>query len=139
MPKGQPLAAAVVPPWAREVGNRVELRPVGTAALDVLDALPRFEGTPWAFPTARGDGHFIGVPALLERACAKARLAGITVHVLRHSYAAVAAGMGYSELTIAGLLGHRVAGVTARYAHVPDGAFTAAADVAAGRVVALIA
>ncbi len=83
MPKGQPLAAAVVPPWAREVGNRVELRPVGTAALDVLDALPRFEGTPWAFPTARGDGHFIGVPALLERACAKARLAGITVHVLR--------------------------------------------------------
>jgi len=117
----------------------VELRPVGTAALDVLDALPRFEGTPWAFPTARGDGHFIGVPALLERACAKARLAGITVHVLRHSYAAVAAGMGYSELTIAGLLGHRVAGVTARYAHVPDGAFTAAADVAAGRVVALIA
>lgn len=31
---------------AREVGNRVELRPVGTAALDLLDALPRFEGTP---------------------------------------------------------------------------------------------
>jgi len=123
---------------ARDVGNRVELRPVGTAALDVLDALPRFEGTPWAFPAARGDGHFIGVPALLERVCARAKLDGITVHVLRHSYAAVAAGMGYSELTIAGLLGHRVAGVTARYAHVPDGALTAAADAVAGRVVELM-
>ena len=123
---------------ARDVGNRVELRPVGTAALDVLDALPRFEGTPWAFPAARGDGHFIGVPALLERVCTKAKLEGITVHVLRHSYAATAAGMGYSELTIAGLLGHRVAGVTARYAHVPDGALTAAADAVAGRIVELM-
>ncbi len=123
---------------ARDVGNRVDLRPVGTAALDVLDALPRFEGTPWAFPAARGDGHFIGVPALLERVCARATLDGITVHVLRHSYAAVAAGMGYSELTIAGLLGHRVAGVTARYAHVPDSALTAAADAVAGRVMELM-
>jgi len=65
-------------------------------------------------------------------------LEGITVHVLRHSYAAVAAGLGYSELTIAGLLGHRVAGVTARYAHVPDGALTAAADAVARRVVELM-
>ena len=32
------------------------------------------------------------------------------------------------ELTIAGLLGHSVAGVTARYAHVPDAALIAAAD-----------
>jgi hypothetical protein len=36
--------------------------------------------------------------------------------------------MGYSELTIAGLLGHSVPGVTARYAHVPDAALVSAAD-----------
>jgi hypothetical protein len=36
--------------------------------------------------------------------------------------------MGDSELTIAGLLGHSVSGVTARYAHVPDAALLAAAD-----------
>jgi integrase len=46
-------------------------------------------------------------------------LEGVTVHVLRHSFAATAAGIGYSELTIAGLLGHSVPGVMARYAHVP--------------------
>ena len=39
-----------------------------------------------------------------------------------------------SELTIAGLLGHRVAGVTARYAHMPDAALTAAADSVAARI-----
>ena len=36
--------------------------------------------------------------------------------------------MNYSELTIAGLLGHRVKGVTARYATAPDSALLAAAD-----------
>jgi hypothetical protein len=42
--------------------------------------------------------------------------------------------MGYSELTIAGLLGHSVSGVTARYAHVPDAALLAAADKIAERI-----
>jgi Phage integrase family len=59
---------------------------------------------------------------------------GVTVHVLRHSFAATAAEMGFSELTIAGLLGHSVPGVTARYAHVPDSALVAAADRVATRI-----
>jgi hypothetical protein len=42
--------------------------------------------------------------------------------------------MGFSELTIAGLLGHSVPGITARYAHVPDLALVAAADRVAERV-----
>jgi hypothetical protein len=42
--------------------------------------------------------------------------------------------MGFSELTIAGLLGHSVPGVTARYAHVPDAALVAAADRVAARI-----
>ena len=54
--------------------------------------------------------------------------------MLRHSFAATAAEMGFSELTIAGLLGHSVPGVTARYAHVPDTALVAAADRVAARI-----
>ncbi len=123
---------------AREVGSRVELRPISVAALEVLDNLPRDEQSPWAFPAARGHGHFVGVPGLLQRVCARVGLEGVTVHVLRHSYAAIAAGVGFSELTIAGLLGHRVAGVTARYAHVPDSALAAAAEAVAGRIAELM-
>ena len=63
-----------------------------------------------------------------------AELEDVTVHVLRHSFAATAAEMGFSELTIAGLLGHSVPGVTARYAHVPDAALVAAADRVATRI-----
>jgi integrase len=62
----------------------------------------------------------------------------VTVHVLRHSFAAAAAEMGFSELTIAGLLGHSVPGVTARYAHLPDRALLAAADQVSARIAAAL-
>jgi hypothetical protein len=57
---------------------------------------------------------------------------------LGSGFAAVAAEMGFSELTIAGLLGHSVPGVTARYAHVPDRALVAAADQVAARISAAL-
>jgi integrase len=110
-----------------------QLRPIGTAAVRLIEAQVR-EGCPWVFPATHGDGHFVGLPKVLERICAKAGLDGVTVHVLRHTFAAVAAEMGFSELTIAGLLGHSVPGVTARYAHVPDSALVTAADRVSARI-----
>jgi hypothetical protein len=47
--------------------------------------------------------------------------------------------MGFSELTIAGLLGHSVPGITARYAHVPDRALVAAANDVSARIAAALA
>jgi integrase len=57
---------------------------------------------------------------------------------LRHTFASVAADLGYSELTIAGLLGHRGSSVTARHAHVPDRALITAADHVAGYIAAAL-
>src|SRR5207248_4267462 len=93
----------------------------------------------WIFPASRGDGHLIGLPKILRQVCAEAGLAGVTVNVLRHSFAATAAEMGFSELTIAGLIGHSVPGITARYAHVPDLALVTAADRVAIRIAAALA
>jgi integrase len=93
----------------------------------------------WLFPAERGKGHFVGLPKVLQRLCAKAELVGVTIHVLRHSFAATAAEMGFSELTIAGCLGHRVPGITARYAHVPDAALVVAADQIAARISSALA
>ena len=115
-----------------------QLRPIGQAAVALLKTLPRRDGSPHVLPAERGDGHFIGLPRVLARLCAKARLEGVTVHVLRHSFAAVAAEMGFSELTIAGMLGHTVSGVTARYAHVPDVALVSAADRVSGCIAAAL-
>jgi integrase len=80
----------------------------------------------------------VGLPRVLERLCAGAGLQDVTVHVLRHSFAATAAGLGFSELTIAGMLGHRMPGVTARYAHVPDSALLAAADRVSAEIAAAL-
>jgi integrase len=114
-----------------------QLRPIGAAAVALLETMPRTGRH--VFPGDRGAGHFVGLPRVLERLCARGELApGVTVHVLRHSFAAVAAEMGFSELTIAGLLGHSVPGVTARYAHVPDRALVAAADQVAARISAAL-
>ncbi len=103
-----------------------QLRPIGCAAIDTLTALPR--PSSWVFPASRGDGHFVGLAKVFQRICDKAGIKDCSLHTLRHTFAAIAAEMGYSELTIAGLLGHSVAGVTARYAHVPDAALVSAAD-----------
>jgi integrase len=111
-----------------------QLRPIGKTALKLIEAQPVRGDRPWVFPASHGDRHLIGLPKILGRICANAGLKGVTVHVLRHSFAAAAAEMGFSELTIAGLLGHSVPGITARYAHVPDVALVAAADRVAARI-----
>jgi integrase len=122
----------------KDTKSGAQLRPIGAAAAKHVAAQPRWEGCPWIFPAARGGGHFIGLPRVLARLCDHARLEDVTLHTLRHSFAAMAAELGFSELTIAGLLGHAVPGVTARYAHVPDTALVAAADHVSARMAAAL-
>jgi integrase len=58
--------------------------------------------------------------------------------VLRHSYASLAADLGYSEPTIAALIGHAGRSVTSRYVHAADAVLLAAADAVADRTRALL-
>jgi integrase len=116
-----------------------QLRPIGATAAKHLAAQRRQDGCPWVFKADSGEGHFVGLPRVLGRLCGKAGLDNVTIHTLRHSFAAMAAELGFSELTIAGLLGHSVPGVTARYAHVPDSALVAAADRVSARMAAALA
>ena len=95
--------------------------------MDCIDAQPSLAGSPFVFPADWGDGHFIGVVRVLDRICRKADLEGVTPHVLRHTFASVAGDLGFSELTIAGLLGHSARGITQRYVHL-DTALVVAAD-----------
>ncbi len=107
-----------------------QTRPIGRAALELL---ARFEPegakpTDYVFPGAELGKHLVGLPKIWARVASSAELDGVSVHGLRHWFASAAAEMNFSELTIAGLLGHRVKGVTARYATAPDSALVAAAD-----------
>lgn len=114
-----------------------QIRPIGGAAAKLLAEQPKREIvgkdkkkklSPWVFPAYRGEGHFIGLPNVLDRLCQRAELQGVSLHVLRHTFASVAAELDFTELTIAGLLGHTARGVTNRYSHLPDSALLSAAN-----------
>src|SRR5690606_8689428 len=113
-----------------------QIRPIGQSAFKALENIESKNG--WVFPSDRGEGHFVGLPRVLARLCKAAKIEGVSVHVMRHTFASVAAELGYSELTIAGLLGHSVPGVTARYAHVADKALVSAADQVSKRIADLL-
>jgi len=123
-----------------------QLRPIGSTAAEYLKSQPKKKiskgkekkESPWIFPADHGEGHFIGLPKVLERLCKKAGIEGVSLHILRHTFAATAAELGYSELTIAGMLGHTVPGVTARYAHVPDSALVSAASSVSAKIMAAL-
>ena len=58
--------------------------------------------------------------------------------MLRHSFASLAADLGYSEPTIATLIGHKGHSVTARYIHAADAVLLTAADAVANRTAELM-
>jgi integrase len=111
-----------------------QVRAVGRPAMNLIEAAPAGEGTVFVFPATRGSGHLKDVK-VFRKACAMANLEDVTIHTLRHSFATTANELEYSEITIAGLLGHGRHSTTARYTHLIDHAMVTAAD----RVSALIA
>jgi integrase len=114
-----------------------QTRVIGRTAVDLLLAQPQAAKSPFFFPADWGEGHFIGIVRVLDRVCAKARLADVTPHTLRHTFASVAGDLGFSELTIAALLGHAARGVTQRYVHI-DEALRMAADKVAEEIEATL-
>lgn len=113
-----------------------QIRVIGQTAIDLLLDQPKTK-SPFFFPADWGEGHFIGVVRVLDRVCQKAELADITPHTLRHTYASLAGDLGFSELTIAALLGHSARGVTQRYVHI-DEALRMTADRVAGEMADLL-
>jgi integrase len=115
------------------------IRPLSHAACDVLRALPRLGGE-LVFPATRGDAETVlHFKKFWPRI---ARLGGlpvdVTPHVLRHSFTSLAADLGYSEPTIAALVGHKGRSVTSRYVHSADAVLLTAADAVADRTAELM-
>ena len=109
----------------------LSMRPLSHAACDVLrtDATTRAARV---FPATRGDGPMVGFKKFWPKIAKLGGLPGdITPHVLRHSFASLAGDIGYSEPTIAALVGHKGHSVTSRYIHAADAVLLAAADAVA--------
>jgi integrase len=114
------------------------MRPLSHVACDVLRSLPRMGEL--VFPAGRGaDQPMAGFHKAWLRIARRAKLpADVSPHILRHSLASVAADLGYSELTIAALLGHKKASVTSKYAHHADAVLLQAANAVSDRIAELM-
>ena len=91
------------------------------------------------FSASRGPGLMTGFKKFARKIVAKAGLPpDITPHTLRHSYASLAADLGYGESTIAAIIGHKGRTMTSRYVHAADAVLLAAADVVARKTLELM-
>jgi integrase len=118
------------------------VRPLSMPAIDLLrSALETSNREPGClvFPATRGSGMMIGYPKLWGRVAKVGALPDdVTPHVFRHSFASLAADLGFSEPTIAALLGHAGKTITSRYVHSADSVLLAAADAVAQKTLDLI-
>jgi integrase len=108
--------------------------PLGDPAIDLLRAVPKIGESEFVFPASRGDGHIIGLRSVWDEARKLAKLAGVRIHDLRHSFASVAVSGGESLYIVGKILGHRQARTTEVYAHLAPDPVQAAADRAARRI-----
>jgi integrase len=117
------------------------VRPLSRGACDVLHAIRQAlsGGADLVFPATRGEGTMAGFRKFWLRIAKLGGLqADVTPHVLRHSFASLAADLGYSEPTIAALIGHAGRSITSRYVHAADAVLLAAADAVADKTVELM-
>lgn len=104
------------------------VRPVGQRAFDLLATIEKKNGCPYVLAPVRGADAFGGMPGAWKRIAKRAKFQGVTPHTLRHSFASVAGDLGFTESTIAAMLGHAAGSVTSRYVHHLDSVLVAAAD-----------
>jgi len=113
------------------------VRPLSRAACDLLRSVGRTGHL--VFQATRGNGRMTGFPKFFAKIAKLGELpADVTPHTLRHSYASLAGDLGYSEPTIAALIGHKGHSITSRYVHTADAILLATADAVANRTAELM-
>lgn len=122
----------------RDTKTGDSVRPLGLPALELVERRYADSTTEWVFPRDRQDGPYGSFPNQWERIFKGTDLEGLTAHVLRHSFASLANELGFTEVTVAALLGHSHKTITARYIHSADSALVMAADTVSGLIDALL-
>jgi integrase len=88
------------------------IRPIGLAVVEYLERR-RTDGVgTYVFPGQGEDNAFGSFPNHWRQLFEDSRLSDVTPHVLHHSFASIANDLGFTEVTIAALVGHAKGSVT---------------------------
>jgi integrase len=108
--------------------------PLGTFALELLADSPRLEGNGYVVPGRKIGEHLVNLEKPWRRIRSRAGLHDVRLHDLRHSFASVAVGAGFTLPIIGAILGHRQTATTSRYAHLANDPLQLAADSISGKI-----
>lgn len=97
----------------------------------------RLTGT-YVFPGQCEDNAFGSFQNHWEQIFKNTPLVDVTPRVLRHSFASIANDLGFTEVTIAALVGHSKGSVTSKYIYTLDTALIMAADTISGYIKGLL-
>lgn len=104
-------------------------------ALAVLSGLPRLERDDRVFPPRRQGAAEADLESAWRRVRARAQLDGVRLYdAVRHTFASIGVMRGASLYLVGGLLGHRKATTTQRYAHLSADPLRAASDDVAATI-----
>jgi len=113
-------------------------RPIGLPVVEYLESRRAEPVGTYVFPGQGEDNAFGSFPNHWEKIFKDTPLSDITPHVLRHSFASIANDLGFTEVTIAALVGHAKGSVTSKYIHTLDTALIMAADTISGYIQGLL-
>ena len=110
------------------------IRPLGAAAITILQGMSRDPESEFVFPAEMGFGHYQGAKQLWQKVIVKAGLLGVTPHTLRHTMGSTAVSFGEDLALTGAILGHANPRSTAIYAHVQHDPSRRAADRVTNRL-----
>jgi integrase len=94
--------------------------PLSTAAVEIIERLPRFKDCPWLVPNPDTRLPFVSIKHGWQNAIKAAKLPGLRLHDLRHSAASFMVNSGVDLFAVGKVLGHANYQSTQRYAHLAN-------------------
>jgi integrase len=115
-------------------------RPVylSAPALSVLAALPKVSKNPYVIVGHKEGQHLVNLRKPWVRLCRVARLSGVRLHDLRHSFASVGVSGGASLAIVGKLLGHTKSSTTEKYSHLAADPVRAVNEAMGNQIVAML-
>ncbi len=108
--------------------------PLSQAAVDLINALPRFKDCKYLVPNPDTKKPFVSIKHSWDTARKAAGVADVRIHDLRHTFASHAVSAGVDLYAVGKVLGHANHASTQRYSHHSQAALLAAVEAGSAKL-----